>query len=202
MSHGSIPLINILVVGDSSVGKTTMILKYVQNEFIEGYWPTVGENVYYRQFQNKFTMAIQDTSGVDDYNGITNLLIRNSKIVIFMCSYDSLSSFQDLKTVWWSKITDVIQTNSFIPIFVINKTDTEPKMFSKSELDTFIEDKSTQQAIEICAKTGYNVDKLFYFIESLIDKAFQTNVSQSDSVDVNNPNKPGSPEDNTGKCNK
>ena len=80
------------MLGNSSVGKTALCYKYINNEFIENYKATIGADIFVKEIivDDKYVVTIQlwDTAGQERYSGdITKQLCRGSNAVIFV--YDA-----------------------------------------------------------------------------------------------------------------
>lgn len=118
----------ISVVGARGVGKSTLVVQYVDNYFLESYYPTI---------QNQFNKAIQfrgqtyevevlDTAGQDEFT----ILQDSSTLVhgyILVYAVNSRSSF-DLLPVIRDKILDSTGTDKVPMILVGNKLDLERKV--------------------------------------------------------------------------
>ena len=117
--------IKVILLGDTGVGKTCIINRYINNKFDSNI-----ENTVYSSFSTKeviknnilYRLNLWDTIGQEKYNSITNIFIKGSNIVILVYSVDSLSSLQDLD-LWYNSVNNALQENSYILAIVGNKAD-------------------------------------------------------------------------------
>ena len=119
----------ILIIGDSSVGKTSIIRRYTNGTFNEDYLATVGLDYYSKEEMiNNKTIQIKlwDTAGEERYKSLTQNYFRNAEGVLLVFDVTNTESFNNLKE-WISSIKQNMEgKNIFIPIVIIgNKLDME-----------------------------------------------------------------------------
>ena len=88
--------IKVILLGESGVGKTSIIRRYINNEFSQYSESTLGTTFLVKEIVKKniiYRLIIWDTSGQEKYHSVTNLFINNSNIVILIYSIDSRISF-------------------------------------------------------------------------------------------------------------
>ena len=96
--------IKIILVGNSGVGKTAIINRYIMDTFTDELKPTLTMNYIEKiiEINNKnIKINIWDTAGQEQYRSVNKLFIKNSKIVIFVYDITSKESFKDLD--YWIK---------------------------------------------------------------------------------------------------
>jgi len=87
-SQGSIDVSlgeKIVVVGDHNVGKTSMMRRYVENEYSDGYKATIGVDFMYQKFKIldvEFTLHIWDTAGQEQFKCVSRAYFRGASAVI------------------------------------------------------------------------------------------------------------------------
>lgn len=155
----------VILMGDSCAGKTSLVTRYIKNEFFDDHFPTLGESVYKRAFEEgkeKMTLVILDTAGVEDYGGVAKVTIRDSSAVIFLSAFDNEDSLTNIDEKWWGIITDTISEGSFKPYFVANKSDL-PEDEHEWEFQRLEElaQKHNGQAFRASAKSGEGVNDIF-----------------------------------------
>ena len=93
--------LNILLIGDSSVGKTNILLKYVGVPFYEkSIYTTTGVEFKKKTIiKGKYiiTLQIWDTSGQERYRSITQSFLRNADGVIFVYDITNKKTFNKIK---------------------------------------------------------------------------------------------------------
>lgn len=89
-------LMKVIIIGDSGVGKTNILLRYSENRFVENYLLTIGIN-YLFKIQNvdgvRIKIQIWDTAGQDKYKTITRNYYNGSHGVIVVYAVDCRLSF-------------------------------------------------------------------------------------------------------------
>ena len=117
--------IKIILLGDTGVGKTSIINRYINNKFDPD-----NDNTLSSSFSTKevikndvlYRLNLWDTIGQEKYNAITNILIKGSNIVILVYSIDSFSSFENID-FWYNSVKDILQEDKYILAIVGNKSD-------------------------------------------------------------------------------
>ena len=117
--------VKIILLGDSGVGKTSIINRYINNRFnpdmVSSLGSTSNDKIIIKD-DTKYKLIIWDTSGQEVYHSLTNLFIKGSNIVILVYSIDSLSSFQGLD-YWYKSVEEKIDGDNYILAVVGSKSD-------------------------------------------------------------------------------
>ena len=158
--------LKILLVGDSSVGKTTLLLKYVDGKFSDSHITTIG--VEYKDkpiiLNNRnINLQIWDTSGQERYRSITKNFYRNADGILFVYDVTREETFTHIKD--WLISSDECDKD-FKKIIVGNKIDLE-RVVSKEKMENFGKAKN-MKCYEVSAKTGEGLDDIFKAIAELI----------------------------------
>lgn len=93
----------IIIIGDSGVGKSNLLLRYSEGKFVENYMMTIGINYVFRVIALdgvRIKLQIWDTAGQDKYKTITQNYYRNSQGVLIVFSLDSKDSFQSIRNTY------------------------------------------------------------------------------------------------------
>ena len=158
----------ILVLGDSSVGKTTLLLKYV-----DGYFPTLYVATIGVEFKTKkinvdgidITLQIWDTAGQERFRSVTKSFLKGADGIIYVYDVTNKESFDNLKT-WINTAEESI--TDFKKIIIGNKIDIEDKKKVSTEmLEKFCE-KQNLKGLETSAKNGTNVNEMFELLTKMI----------------------------------
>ena len=159
-----------IILGDSGVGKTNLLLRYVGESFSENYIATLGidfkmKNIIYNDL--KIALQIWDTAGQERFRSITKSFLKGTDGIIFMYDISKKDSFLNLKN-WIAEID-----NSKLPDvkFVIcgNKIDLEENREVTEEMKKKLSKEFETDIIEISAKKGIKIDEPF---DMLINKIF------------------------------
>ena len=154
----------VVIVGNSGVGKTSIICKYLDRTEISR--TTVGASSFKLSIPvngKSINFAFWDTAGQENYKSLVPVYARGATIAIITFSLVDPNSFEAVPN-WLSYLRDDIGVKNFV--LVGNKSDLE----STVPLD-IIQDFSHKEHIPIVnvsAVTGENVDMLFYNIASAI----------------------------------
>ena len=169
-SNSNLPEIKLklLIIGDSSVGKTSMLLNYTDNYFPESHLATIGVEYKVKQITtDKYNIALQiwDTAGQERFRSITKSFFRNTNGIIFVYDITNRKSFQNVKE--WIKDSEA-HDSVFEKLLVGNKIDLEEKRAVKTDELKEYGIKKNMNTIETSAKDRINIDEAFKQIVDLI----------------------------------
>ena len=123
--------IQLIVVGESCVGKTSLLYKYSQDCFIEKHLATVGIEFFTKVEKingRKIRVKIWDTAGQELYKSITKNFYRNSDGVIIVYDVTDRESFEKVQG-WVQTISEYTDTEKKIQkVLVANKVDLTRKV--------------------------------------------------------------------------
>ena len=160
--------IKLLIIGDSAVGKTSMLLKYTDNFFPESHLATIGVEFKTKEVEyNGYNIELQvwDTAGQERFKSITKSFFRNANGIIFVYDITQKNTFKNVKD--WIKDSEV-NDFGFQRILVGNKIDLQNKRQVSLEDAKEWADKKNMEVIETSAKTGANIDKAVLKLIELI----------------------------------
>ena len=152
----------LLILGDSSVGKTSLITRYTNGTFKDEYLATVGLD-YHSKIEDIDNKTVQiklwDTAGQERYKALTQNYFRNSEGVLLVYDVTNIESFDNLKE-WISSIKKNIEgQNVFFPVVIVgNKIDMEESREIKKEDAEIFANNNNYTYYETSAKTGEGVD--------------------------------------------
>ena len=165
--------IKLLVVGDSSVGKTNFITQFIENKFNQTYMTTSGMDLKTSSIvvkNKKIRVQLWDTAGQEKYRAITkNLFLKvQGALVVYDITNDN--SFTNLKT--WVKSIKEECGKSMQMIIVGNKCDLDDERVIEKEKALEYAEEEKVEYIETSSKTGENVQKA---ISQLCEKVLENN---------------------------
>ena len=155
-------ILKILVLGDSSVGKTSILLKYTDDYFPNVYVTTIG--VEYKTKKVKIndlniTLQIWDTAGQERFRSLAKSFMKGADGILFVYDITSKQSFDSIRN-WIRQTEDV--NSSFQKIIVGNKIDlSNQREVAKETLNKFCSNNSKAKGIEMSAKLGINIEETF-----------------------------------------
>ena len=155
------------LVGDTSVGKTSILLKYTKTQAPEESTPTVGVSTVPIQLESNgksLELTIWDTAGQEKFRSLVPLYTRHSSLIILVFDISSPASLESINE-WLVKLRSEIESG--VPIFLCgNKDDLSPAI-SKQQLQNFADNQNCQ-LFYTSAITGDGIDNLFQSIADLL----------------------------------
>jgi len=164
-------MFKVVLVGDSFVGKTNIMSKYLKNEFHEDSKATVGVEFGSRQFNiegHVIKAQIWDTAGQERYKAITSAYYKGAKGAFIVYDITRKESFDNV-TKWAEQLKSTADKNLTI-IIVGNKTDLEDQRQVTSEEGQNKANELESAFIETSAASGSNLDKAF---EMMINEVYK-----------------------------
>ena len=189
--------LKILILGDSSVGKTSLLLKYADGYFPTIYVATIGVEYKVKKIRiNNIDINLQiwDTAGQERFRSITQSFMKGADGILYVYDITQKKTFDNLKT--WIRQSEE-STEGFKKIIVGNKIDLEnERAVSKETFQKFCDDRNIQ-GFEVSAKIGKNLSESFEALAKLIvgekskDELIQTYtvVSKGRGVSINSKKK-------------
>ena len=160
--------LKILILGDSSVGKTSLLLKYADGYFPTIYVATIGVEYKIKQINLKgvnINLQIWDTAGQERFRGITKNFMKGADGIMYVYDITQKQTFDNLKS-WIRQSED--STEGFKKIIIGNKSDLETEReVSKESLKKFCDDKGFT-GVEVSAKLGTKVNEAFEYLANMI----------------------------------
>ena len=161
--------LNILLIGDSTSGKTQLLLRYVDEFFPEMHLATIGVEFKSKKIKlNDININLQiwDSVGQERFRSISKNLIINSNGLIFVYDIANKSSFSLIKDIY-ENIKDIKPENVKVIIVGNNKEMENERQVSKDMVKSFCE-KHNIESIEVSSRLGTNVSKCFETLTKLI----------------------------------
>ena len=157
----------LLIIGDSTVGKTSIITRFANGTFDSNYLATVGLDNFTKDeiIDNKtIRIKIWDTAGQERYKSLTKGFFRNAEGVMLVYDVTNSETYENLK-YWMQSIKNNLGENmGEIPIIIIgNKIDCQEREVSVEEAENFWKEQGFPY-FETSAKTGENIDKTIKFL--------------------------------------
>ena len=124
MSNNNLPSIKIILLGDSGVGKSSIIKRYMEDKFDSNIAVTFGSNFLEKIItikDKKVKLELWDTAGQEEFRSVTKIFIKNSKIVVLVYNITVKQTFENLN-YWYDFIQKEIGQNIIYGL-AGNKTD-------------------------------------------------------------------------------
>ena len=155
-------LIKYVIIGDSAVGKSNLLLRFTQGSFNSAYQLTIGVEFGSGRIivENEiFRVQIWDTAGQENFRSITRSYYKNSACALLVYDISKKESFESIQS--WIEDCKNSAPETVLMVLVGNKSDlTEERKVSEEEGREFAE-KNGLLFFETSAKTGENVKEVF-----------------------------------------
>lgn len=180
-------LFKIIIIGDTSVGKSSIMQQYVNNFFIGEYISTIGVDFLIKNLiidNKKIKLQIWDTAGQEKFRSITKTYYRNVDAVILMYDITNLESFNHISN-WINEINKFI--DKYIPIIIIgNKNDLEKKRMISFNEGLILAKKYNALFDETSAKDYNSIDNAIIKIIKSIKNNNIKNINLNNQINLNN----------------
>jgi small GTP-binding protein len=179
-------VMRISLLGDSGVGKTCIINKYLFDQFSETHNSSVGIEKIDKKVKmndgNELKVIIWDTAGQERFKAMSTNTVKGSQGIVLVFDITKKTTFESLPE--WIKETKNIKDN--IPIVLFgNKCDLlEESVVDNDEAMKFAKDNDMDY-FETSAKQNINIEQ---GLKNIIDKAYET-AQEEDGLDLKKPQK-------------
>ncbi|MBQ5154065.1 GTP-binding protein, partial [Macrococcus caseolyticus] len=155
-------LFKLLLIGDSGVGKSCLLLRFADNSYTDSYISTIGVDFKIRTVDiegKTIKLQIWDTAGQERFRTITSSYYRGSHGIIVVYDVTDMDSFNNVKQ-WFQEI-DRYATEGVTKLLVGNKSDLTAKKVVEYNTAKEFADSMGIQFIEASAKDSTNVEQAF-----------------------------------------
>ncbi|XP_067119712.1 ras-related protein Rab-9B-like [Centruroides vittatus] len=162
------PLLKVVLLGDSNVGKTCLMSRFVKDQFNFDTYCTIGvefleKDVYIKD--NVYKLQIWDTAGNERFHSLRIPFYRGTDICILTYSVDNMQSFENL-SIWKKEFlyyADIRNPGNFPFMVIGNKIDlgSENKVVTTELLTSWITNNGCPPFVETSAKDATNVPLAF-----------------------------------------
>ena len=121
-------LLKYIIIGDSAVGKSNILLRYIHDRFNEEFHSTIGVEFGAKNIQiddQIFRIQIWDTAGQEAFRSITRAYYKNSVCACVVYDITNRSTFDNIKS--WVEDCKKLSPKTVLMILVGNKIDLENK---------------------------------------------------------------------------
>ena len=177
-------LIKIVLLGDSSVGKTNLVLRYTLNTFSLNTASTIGydyksKNIILNKSKKIAKLQIWDTAGQEKYMAISRNVFQRMDGVMLVYDITNFASFKNINR--WLNI--IKEHNDTLPLILVgNKIDRENERIVRFQEGKKLADEYKMNFLETSALNGENVDEAFI---KFANEVFEYMKKSSDNNDDN-----------------
>ena len=180
-------LIKLLIIGDSSVGKSNFLFQFIENKFTDTHIATIGfdfksQKVTLPNSKQVVKLQIWDTAGQDRFRTITKTYYKGSHGVILVYDVCDERSFGNVKN--WVNQIEQNAKSSICKVLVGNKCDKAERVITEEQGRKLAEEYN-MKFYETSAKTGQNVEETFRYLTGEILKIYKNKEGHTGGVTLN-----------------
>ena len=181
--------LKVILVGNSEVGKTSIITQYTNQSFSEDYITTISSDKSFKKIEinnKQMQLEIWDTAGQEQFRSINTIFMKNTNIAILVYDVTNSKSFEELIN-WYNQVNDCNQNSSDLIFAVVgNKSDLyENQIVNKEEGESFCNKYKIDFFQETSAKDFECINKLFNDILLIY---INKNINPKKEIENNNKN--------------
>lgn len=173
----------VVFIGDSGVGKTSIVQRINTSKFDGSFDSTVGASAITKEVQTQqgtITLNIWDTAGQERYRSLISTYARNANAAVLCFDLTSFQSFQSLNS-WITDLKNICDVNCRI-IIVGNKADLE-QCVPTTSLEKWCEESNFKYIIT-SAKSGVGIDNL---ISTMAEEVLLSQQEEDKKIDIGQP---------------
>ena len=158
----------VLLLGESSVGKSSLIKRYITDQFADETKATIGCDFYEKEVDvngKKVKLSIWDTAGQERFRGLATSYYKRTKVIILVFDITKKSSFNRID--FWQGEIEKYSDKGVFTVLVGNKSDlVEKREVTKEEAEAVMKKNDYKLYLETSALTNEseNIQKVFQFI--------------------------------------
>ena len=172
-------LFKLLIIGESGVGKTCLLLRFTDDSFTANHLTTIGIDFKIKiiNLENKLIkLQIWDTAGQERFRTITKTYYKGAHGIILTYDVTDKNSFKNIRN--WIKQIEANAQNNVCKVLVGNKCDRPDRVVSEGEGQN-LADEFKMKFFETSAKTNQNVTKVFMYLTKEILSSNQDKAQSS-----------------------
>lgn len=155
-------LLKLLIIGDQSVGKTCLMLRFCDNNFDPVMVSTIGIDMRTKKIQldgQQVKLQIWDTAGQERFRATTIAYYRDAKGILLVYDVTNESSFKNVRS--WMECIEKYSQGTVSVMLIGNKCDDLDKREIATERGEALAEKYGIKFFETSAKTDVNITKAF-----------------------------------------
>jgi Ras-related protein Rab-1A len=164
MSASEFDLFKLLLIGDSGVGKSSLLHRFADDEYKEDYISTIGVDFKFKTVEGadgkQVKLQIWDTAGQERFRTITSSYYRGAHGIVIVYDITDSESFANVKQ-WLHEINRYASEN-VNKLLVGNKCDLESERQVSPEQGKELAESLGLTFVETSAKSNSNVDQVFH----------------------------------------
>ena len=174
-------LLKYIIIGDSNVGKSNLLLRFVYSTFNEEYKLTIGVEFGEKTIEvknKKYKIQIWDTAGQEQFRSITRTYYKNSVCALVVYDITRRETFDNVSN--WVEDCKMNSPKNIYIILVGNKCDLENERQISTEEGEEFSNRFGLKFYETSALKAINVNEIFYESAEFIDERINNNYYKLD----------------------
>lgn len=156
----------VVLIGNVSVGKSSIIRRFVNNEFNNRYLCTVGTELFRKSLlmgENKYVnLLIWDTCGQERFRSVTRQYYHDTHAILLVFDLTNKKSFNNLDSWLEEALNYINNTNCLFFLFGNKWDETEKIAVTNDEIKNFLrKNQKIKKYFEVSAFNGHNIDLAF-----------------------------------------
>ena len=172
------------VIGNSAVGKSCIILRYIDDKFTPSFVTTIGIDFKIKMVVNggkRIKLQVWDTAGQDRFRSITHQYLRGLNVIVLIYDVNNIASFESV-TDWVVSIDE--KADKYVQVILVgNKIDMGKRQITY-EMGMDMARKHKMSFFECSAKTGVGVDEIFKIAIELSLKTYDQHIIKSGDIQL------------------
>ena len=176
--------VQLLIIGDMTVGKTSILTRFTENKFSQNYLATVGldfftKDVDFTNLNRRVRIKIWDSAGQERFRSLTQSFFRNANGIIIVYDISNYETFENLK--YWIQSINTQLGDSEIHIIVIGNKEDLDREVKKEDAENFCKEKGYKY-FEVSAKEGKGIQEAINYLVEMVIKSNSKNNKQNNTI--------------------
>ena len=160
----------IITLGESGVGKTSILRRYVYNLYDDNSISTIGLSFVFKEItlknKEKVQLKLIDTGGQEKYRALAKSYFKNADGVFFVYAIDNEDSFKNIKD-WIELFNENHNGKEGIPQFLVESKNDLDRVVNKQKSEDFAKEKNLK-LFSTSSKEDKSINQIFEEIAELI----------------------------------
>ena len=187
MSSDSSKTFKILTIGESGVGKTCILRRFVENKFLKNHLATIGIDFKTKTLNinnQEIKLKIWDTAGQERFRNITTQYYKGADGIVLIYDVTDDASYEKIRD-WMEQILSNTKREDIGLVLLGNKCDMEPRAVSEEQGKKMAEELDVNY-FETSALTGQGINEAFNELTRDIMKRKGVDNGGNENLDLKN----------------